>query len=405
MVKIAYICMPCLGGTYGMFLALRRPLLDRGYDLRCIGIINKTDVGTYIESNGDGCELWHVSSNTGVAVRQTLAGLEQGLYSVAMSLPLGYPVESSLPLYLPLSIRLVVNVPGLTLTIYEIAEMMAGYADAVVCVSDRIKNTLISRKRISHSLLTTIHNGVDLKRFHQHDRASSCESGLRLVYLGRLADIEKGVLLLPRIMKSVVKDCPSVTLDVYGSGPDQGRLASLISKMRLDGVIRLLGPIDNDKVPLVLSSYDCFMLPSRTEAFSVVLLEAMASGCVPIASDIAGSTDVVIEHGVSGFLVRVGDIAGFALTIKGIVGKREMLTAMAAAGRTRVEQRFSVDAQADRYASLFHAVLRQAPRKASPLAIDRFSLPKQLARRWRSYLPVRIKQFLRMMYTRRGKPC
>ena len=79
--------------------------------------------------------------------------------------------------------------------------------------------------------------------------------------------------------------------------------------MGLADSVRYVGVVE-DVVP-ILKAADVLLLPSETESFGLVALEAMASGVPVVASDVGGLPEVV-EHGVTGFLAPVGDVDAMA---------------------------------------------------------------------------------------------
>jgi glycosyltransferase involved in cell wall biosynthesis len=85
--------------------------------------------------------------------------------------------------------------------------------------------------------------------------------------------------------------------------------------------------------------FDLFVLPSRQEACSMALLEAMAAGRAVIATRVGGNTEVV-EHGVSGLLVPPDDPQALAAAIVGLLCESPRARALGVAARARVWERF-----------------------------------------------------------------
>jgi N-acetyl-alpha-D-glucosaminyl L-malate synthase BshA len=112
-----------------------------------------------------------------------------------------------------------------------------------------------------------------------------------------------------------VRESLDVRLVLVGDGPEYGRTRELVETLGLADFVRFVGVVD-DVVPL-LAAADVLLLPSETESFGLVALEAMASGVPVVASDVGGLPEVV-EHGVTGFLAPVGDVdamAGYCLQL------------------------------------------------------------------------------------------
>lgn len=106
-------------------------------------------------------------------------------------------------------------------------------------------------------------------------------------------------------------DGPEVRLDVYGTG---SRADELAARAVDDDAIRFHGHIDDPTTAMAAASV--LLLTSRSEAFGLVLLEAMAAGCLPIAYDIAYGPAELIRDGENGWLVPDGDVEALARAVR-----------------------------------------------------------------------------------------
>ena len=94
-------------------------------------------------------------------------------------------------------------------------------------------------------------------------------------------------------------------------------------------------------------------MPSRSEGLPVALLEATATGMVPVVSDLLSGIPEVVEPGVTGYRPPVGDIAGFADAIASLDRDRRRLESMSAAVRKVVAERFDASVLTIEYQRLF----------------------------------------------------
>jgi glycosyltransferase involved in cell wall biosynthesis len=101
------------------------------------------------------------------------------------------------------------------------------------------------------------------------------------------------------------------------------------------------------------------VLPSFTEGLPNVALEASAAG-VPVVATAVGGTPEVIADGETGFLVPPGSPGAIAACVTGLLNSPDLCAALGAAGRQRMHDRFTFDAQAKAYLRLLHS-LRPAP--------------------------------------------
>jgi glycosyltransferase involved in cell wall biosynthesis len=93
-------------------------------------------------------------------------------------------------------------------------------------------------------------------------------------------------------------------------------------------------------VASVLAGLDLLVLPSRREAFGMILLEAMAAGTPVIASNSGGPTEI-IRNGESGLLVPEGDADALAGAIRWALDDAALRGRLAEDGRARVAEAFS----------------------------------------------------------------
>jgi glycosyltransferase involved in cell wall biosynthesis len=127
-----------------------------------------------------------------------------------------------------------------------------------------------------------------------------------------------------------------------------------------------VGQVSPDEVPRILADHDVLLAPSRFEGFGYSVIEAMASGCVPIASRIRAVSDTIVRDGETGFLFSVGDVRAAAAAVRRLALDRAALQRMSDAARADVQERFAVEAMAARYAAILNA-----PRRGSRLRPSR----------------------------------
>jgi glycosyltransferase involved in cell wall biosynthesis len=105
-------------------------------------------------------------------------------------------------------------------------------------------------------------------------------------------------------------------------------------------------------MPLVMASWDIFVLPSLDEGFGVAALEAMAAELPVIASAVGGLPEL-IGDGESGLLVSPGAPAELASCIRDLMNDRQRRLSMGIAGRQRALQHFSVSEMVDRMIAVY----------------------------------------------------
>jgi len=169
-------------------------------------------------------------------------------------------------------------------------------------LADRYAANGIPRHRIA-----VIRNGIDLARFTGVRRERETFTLGFIGYLGT----HKGLDVLLRAL-SLIPDAGDVRLLVVGDGEEKRNLEALCRELCLDRRVTFSGQVDNQNIGATYAQIDVLIVPSVwPENSPVTITEAMASGIPVIASDIGGIGELV-EHEVTGLLVRPRDARALA---------------------------------------------------------------------------------------------
>lgn len=177
---------------------------------------------------------------------------------------------------------------------------------------------------------------------------SAPDRPLRLVYAGRLVEVQKRVSDLIRLADYLSQSQVDFQLDIIGSGgPDSDTL-----KKRLEALdnaardrVHIKDCVPHAEMPGIWRAADVCVLVSEYEGTSLAMLEAMAHGCVPVVTAVSGTAGVIIPA-ETGFSAPVGEISAMADIIKSLATDREQLRRLGAAAHRLVLARFSIDAYA-----------------------------------------------------------
>lgn len=190
--------------------------------------------------------------------------------------------------------------------------------------------------------------------------------GLRLLAVGRLT-YYKG---FETLVSAVVGDAGK-QLVIVGSGEERPGLERLLREAGEPSSITLLGEADDKMLVKLMASCDVFCLPSieRTEAFGIVLVEAMRYGKPLLVSDIEGSgVGYVARHGQNAIAVRPGDARAWRTALDELAAHPARRRLMGVLGSQRYEREFGIDAvvaQLDLIYSLALSVEQSAEPAAS----------------------------------------
>jgi glycosyltransferase involved in cell wall biosynthesis len=145
-----------------------------------------------------------------------------------------------------------------------------------------------------------------------------------------------------------------VFLLIVGDGPQRWRLERYASQVAQGGSVRFLG--ERSDLPLLLPHLGGFLTGSAYEGQSNAVMEAMVAGLPIVASDIPGNRDLVID-GETGYLVRLGDRAGFASRTGELIKDPALAQRLGAAGQQRMLAEFSAERMVERHEELYRSLL------------------------------------------------
>jgi rhamnosyl/mannosyltransferase len=191
--------------------------------------------------------------------------------------------------------------------------------------------------------------GVDLDRFRPEGaRRRPRKNPLRALFVGQMRPY-KG---LGNLLMAVAGD-PRIHLTVVGSGPLEAAYREQARALEA-GNVDFLGRVPDDQLARLYVESDSIVLPSvtRGEAFGLVLLEGMAAGCVPVASDLPGVRDVA---GPTGVLVPPGDVPALRQALVDLVQDPDRVQRLSDESQKR-----AVDMGWARVAEGYERVFRQA---------------------------------------------
>jgi glycosyltransferase involved in cell wall biosynthesis len=196
----------------------------------------------------------------------------------------------------------------------------------VVCVSEAVRVEL--RRRGVKGPMVVVHPGIEAQpSVPDRSRESTVAS------VGRLEQVKGHDLLLRAF--AAARGLEGWRLVIVGDGNARGRLEALADSLGLGGRCDFTGECSPHEVRGLLQRSRLFVLPSRSEAFGLALLEAMAAGCACIASEVDGIPEIA-RHGRDVLLVAPGDVAALAAALEQLAGDRSLQRSLAIAGRDRV---------------------------------------------------------------------
>jgi len=229
------------------------------------------------------------------------------------------------------------------------------HSDAVTAVSRFLKEEAHRQFRVDKEI-EVIYNFIDPDR---HDRPIppcipplDCPEQFTFMHISNFRPVKR-VGDVIRIFARVAEKLEA-RLIMVGDGPDSCLAMQMARDLGVADRVKFIGIVD--KVAPLLRAVNLLLLPSQTEGFGLVALEAMASG-VPVIASSAGALPEVVEHGVSGFLAPVGDVDKMAEYAVRILSDCAMCQAFSKAARKRAVELFDYHRIVPQYEALYERVL------------------------------------------------
>jgi len=180
---------------------------------------------------------------------------------------------------------------------------------------------------------------------------------LRLVYAGRVTQLQKRVRDLVPLVAELVKANVPFEFDVVGEGDEFDALRAALAAVAPAGRVRFHHRVPHAEMPQVWGKHDVFVQVSDFEGTSVSMLEAMAHGLVPVVTAASSGIAGVIHDGANGFVVPVGDMAALARAIARLATEPGLLERLGQAAHESA-QAYALEPYRDRFVALLDEVVR-----------------------------------------------
>ena len=263
----------------------------------------------------------------------------------------------------------------------EAEQVIARAADRLVAMSPAEESALIELYAVDPDSVCVVPPGVDMERYQPRPTGRTrARLGLLerrvVVYAGRLERLKGADLFIeavadllrrPGVEDVVALVCGDDSGDgrtqARDAGGERARLEALVHERGLEGRVRFLGAVPPSELAELYALAEVCVVPSHTESFGLVALEAQASGTPVVAAAVGGLVEVV-EDGVTGFLLEGRDPAAFAHRIGDLLSDTALRERMGAAARERAG-RYTWDRSVERLLALYDCV--ESPEPAGAL--------------------------------------
>jgi len=240
----------------------------------------------------------------------------------------------------------VVSVHGADVDSYEQADwltrwllrsIVSGADRLVACSAALARQTAALFPKQAHKV-SWVHNGLDVQRFLGPAGVSQPLQRPFILCVCRHVQ-KKGVDTLLQAFAQVQRDVPEASLVLVGDGPLLPEHRALARTLQIDQRVIFMGEVAHERVSSIFERCELFVLPSRSEPFGVVLLEA-AWHNKPIVCTRVGGVPEIITDGIDGVLIEADDPRDMAGRIVALLRDPDRAARLGRAAHRTLQERF-----------------------------------------------------------------
>ncbi len=216
--------------------------------------------------------------------------------------------------------------------IYDIEKKGMEEADLVISVSNLTRNICIEKYGINPDKIITVHNAVEPTR---EESGETIEHPLKekvVTFLGRIT-YQKGPEYFVEAARKVIDRYPEVRFVMAGSGDLQQKMIRRVAKLKIGTKFHFTGFLQGAEVNKLLAMTDVFVMPSVSEPFGIVPLEAMRTN-VPVVISKQSGVSEVLKHALK---VDFWDVNAMADAIYGLLKYPKLPDVSAREGKVEVD--------------------------------------------------------------------
>jgi glycosyltransferase involved in cell wall biosynthesis len=227
-----------------------------------------------------------------------------------------------------------------------------------LAVSHAAKTFACQHLKLPQDRVAVAWNGINIDEFQKQSTTRSSDRIL-LGMTGRI-EAEKGHRYAIEAVGLLLSRGVDVELLITGEGDARLEIERLVKTLGLTGRVRFVGWLPN--VKQFYRDVDILVVPSvDSEGLPTTILEAMATGCVVVATDVGGASEP-IRQGVDGFLVPPKNSHALAEIIEPLCKEDHLRQSLSHAARSRIEHSFTTEKMVDvvvrEYATALRSLLK-----------------------------------------------
>ncbi len=348
------------GGAETVFLQLADGLRQRGWDSRAVVVgagwvldqVREIGLGVDVVRTRGRLDFGYLLALRALIRRHRIQLIQAHLFSPAVYASAIGAITST-PVIATLHGSSDTTAPGIGGRLrYQLLERRA----RVVCVSETLRDELLSRQRLSVDTVSVVHNGVDVDIFAAADGTRVREElgvSARGILVGALGNVRpaKDYATFIRAAATLAAD-ERFHFVIAGerTQPLYGELLELRNELRLESRVQFIG--FREDVPDLLAGLDTLVISSSSEGFSLAALQAMAAG-TPVVATRSGGPQGILTDEEDGLLVPVRSPQELAAAVRRLADDPALASGLRTRARETVREQFSLSAMLDRYERLY----------------------------------------------------
>lgn len=199
-----------------------------------------------------------------------------------------------------------------------------------------------------------IYNGVDIVEDADERRTSRLDGTTKIASVARLVP-RKGINLLLQAVANLNE--MKLELTVAGTGPSLEKLQLMAQDLGIADRVKFAGYCSPADLREIYIGADIFALPTLSDAFPNVVLEAMGAALPVVASRVGGIPEAV-EDGRSGLLVEPGDVDSLTRSLRELASNRELRSRFGRNGQERVRDLFTWSRNSDQHVRVYESAIQ-----------------------------------------------
>ena len=203
-------------------------------------------------------------------------------------------------------------------------------------------------------------NTVELARYNNignfRVKFNIPEKCVVVLFIASLFNKEKGIIELLNAIKLIKQKFTNIIFIFVGGGKEEDVMLKFCRIEKLENFVKFTGYLSSKEIVQVLNSSDIFTLPSYSEGFPLVILEAMAAG-LPIVSTSVGAISEIVKNGENGFIIKPRDHIALAEKITYLAKNSEIRKHMGNLNIDKVREKFDLEVVAKIFEESYQQIL------------------------------------------------